>query len=54
MPLEDLTKPADSSKYDESVMKDMPAYPGLALTSHAMLKFVQVRCENETTVPVLR
>ncbi|CAM9559000.1 unnamed protein product [Pylaiella littoralis] len=42
MPLEDLTKPADSSKYDESVMKDMPAYPGLALTSHVMLKFVQL------------
>eukprot|EP00752_Nemacystus_decipiens_P001701 g1647.t1 len=42
MPLEDLTKHADFSKYDESVVKDMPEYPGLALTSHVMLKFVQV------------
>lgn len=42
MPLEDLTKPADTSNYDASVVKDMPAYPGLSLTSHVMLKNIQV------------
>eukprot|EP00903_Cladosiphon_okamuranus_P009669 g9200.t1 len=41
MPLEDLTKRADFSKYDESVVKDMPEYPGLALLSHVMLKMIQ-------------
>lgn len=43
MPLEDLTKRADFSKYDESVVKDMPEHPGLALTSHVLLKCIQVR-----------
>lgn len=42
MPLADLNKRADLSKYDESVAKDMPEYPGLALTSHVLLKNVQV------------
>lgn len=42
MPLEDLTKRADFSKYDESVVKDMPEYPGLTLSSHVMLKMIQV------------
>ena len=43
MPLEDLTKRANYSKYDESVVKDMPEYPGLSLSSHVILKMVQVR-----------
>ena len=43
MPLEDLTKRANFSKYDESVVKDMPELPGLALTSHVLLKCIQVR-----------
>ncbi|CBJ27168.1 expressed unknown protein [Ectocarpus siliculosus] len=42
MPLADLNKRADLSKYDESVAKDMPEYPGLALTSHVLLKNVQL------------
>ncbi|CAM9951219.1 unnamed protein product [Ectocarpus sp. 12 AP-2014] len=42
MPLTDLNKRADLSKYDESVAKDMPEYPGLALTSHVLLKNVQL------------
>lgn len=42
MPLEDLTKRADFSDYDESVVKDMPKYPGLTLTSHVLLKNIQV------------
>lgn len=42
MPLEDLTKRANFSKYDESVVKDMPEHPGLALTSHVLLKCIQV------------
>lgn len=42
MPLEDLTKRADTTDYDDSVVKDMPVFPGLALTSHVMLKTIQV------------
>ena len=48
MPLEDLTKRANFSKYDESVVKDMPELPGLALTSHVLLKCIQVRGMRST------
>ncbi|CAM9543552.1 unnamed protein product [Scytosiphon promiscuus] len=42
MPIEDLTKRANMSNYDDSVAKDMPEYPGLALTGHVVLKNIQV------------
>ncbi|CAM9821306.1 unnamed protein product, partial [Laminaria digitata] len=42
MPLEDLLKKSDTTDYDESVVKFMPTYPGLSLTSHVVLKNVQV------------
>lgn len=42
MPLADLVKPTNKEGYDETTLKDMPAYPGLTLTSHVLLKNVQV------------
>lgn len=45
MPLEDLLKKSDTTDYDESVVKFMPTYPGLSLTSHVVLKNVQVLIE---------
>ena len=45
MPLEDLLKKSDTTDYDESVVKFMPTYPGLSLTSHVVLKNVQVLVE---------
>lgn len=48
MPLGDLIKHANMSNYDESVVKDMPKYPGLSLTAHVLLKNVQVGPERDT------
>ncbi|CAM9132372.1 unnamed protein product [Ascophyllum nodosum] len=42
MPLGDLIKPTDKEGYDEETLKDMPAYPGLTLTSHVLLKNIQM------------
>lgn len=51
MPLEDLIKRADLSNYDESVVKDMPQYPGLSVASHALLKNIQVGTNMTCVVP---
>lgn len=52
MPLEDLLKKSDTTDYDESVVKFMPTYPGLSLTSHVVLKNVQVLIEAYFFCPV--
>lgn len=52
MPLDDLVKRTDMSKYDESVVKDMPECPGVALTGHVMLKNIQVS-EHINDLPLI-
>ena len=47
MPLGDLIKPTDKEGYDEETLKDMPAYPGLTLTSHVLLKNIQVPLKSK-------
>lgn len=42
MPLKDLLTKSDTEDYDASVVRDMPTYPGMALTYHVVLKNVQV------------